>query len=162
VKLAVAAWPVPARVITQAAGKNAAFRSARAALVKSGTGTLELAIAGVPMVAAYKVSAVEYAVAVRLIQAQSIILANLVLGENVVPTFIQHEATAENMAGALLPLLGDTAQRREQLEAFSRLDGIMEIGTAAPSDRAAAIVLEHASRFNQPSTEAVASAQPRA
>ncbi len=162
VKQAVAAWPVPARVVVDMAEKNAAFRNARAALVKSGTGTLELAVAGVPMVAAYKVSPLEYRVGMLMINAQSIILANLVLGENVVPTFIQHEATSQNLADALLPLLGDTAERRAQTQAFSRLDAIMEIGTAAPSDRAAAIVLEQARRLNQPSKEAVASMRPRA
>ena len=63
VRSAVAAWPVPARVVTDRAEKQAAFRQARAALTKSGTSTLELALAGVPMVAAYKVSLLEEAVA---------------------------------------------------------------------------------------------------
>ena len=72
----------------------------------------------------------------------SVILANLVLGENVVPEFLQRHCTPERLAGALLPLLGDTPERRRQVEAFGRLDAIMDIGKAAPSDRAAAIVLD--------------------
>ena len=59
VQAAVASWRVPARVVTEPAEKDAAFRTARAALAKSGTSTLELALAGVPMVAAYKVSLLE-------------------------------------------------------------------------------------------------------
>src|SRR5665647_394862 len=55
VRAAIASWRVPARIVTEPAAKDAAFRNARAALSKSGTSTLELAVAGVPMVAAYKV-----------------------------------------------------------------------------------------------------------
>jgi lipid-A-disaccharide synthase len=125
--------------------KHAAFRKARAALTKSGTVTLELAVAGVPMVAAYKVSAIEATIARRLIQVSSAILANLVVGENVVPEFLQ-TCTGENLAAALLPLLSDTPERRRQIEAFARLDTIMEIGSAVPSERAADIVLAQAER----------------
>ena len=85
VRAAVARWPLPARVVTDAKDKDAAFRSARAALAKSGTSTLELAVAGVPMVAAYKVPLLEELAARLLVNVQSVILANLVLGENVVP-----------------------------------------------------------------------------
>ena len=87
VQAAVAVWRVPARVVTDAGEKDAAFRMARAALAKSGTSTLELALAGVPMVAAYKVPLLEEVVARLLITVPSVILANLVLGENVVPEF---------------------------------------------------------------------------
>jgi lipid-A-disaccharide synthase len=75
-----------------------------------------------------------------------VILANLVLGENVVPEFIQEACTAENLAAALVPLIGDTPERRRQIEAFARLDDIMEIGSRAPAARAADIVLDAARR----------------
>lgn len=141
VKRAVKSWGVRTRVITDQAEKQEAFRTARAALTKSGTSTLELAVAGVPMIAAYKVSLVEELVARLLISVPSVILANLVLGENAVPEFLQRDCTAERLAKALIPLLGDTPERRRQVEAFARLDGIMGIGKAAPSDRAASVVL---------------------
>ena len=141
VREAVAKWPVPARVVTDAAEKHQAFRNARAALTKSGTSTLELALAGVPMVAAYKVSFAEEMVGRLLINVQSYILANLVIGTNVVPQFLQYQCTPEALGAALLPLLADTPERRLQTEAFSRLDRIMNIGGPAPSDRAAALVL---------------------
>jgi lipid-A-disaccharide synthase len=142
VRDAVSAWRVPARVITDHNDKHEAFRTARAALTKSGTSTLELALAGVPMVAAYRVLLVE-AIAARLIlKIPSVILANLVLGENVVPEFLQWHCTPTRLAAALLPLLTDTPERRRQTEAFGRLDGIMEIGRASPSDRSAALVLD--------------------
>ena len=162
VRAAVANWPLPARVVTDANEKDAAFRNARAALVKSGTSTLELAVAGVPMVAAYKVPLLEELAARLLVKVQSVILANLVLGENVVPELLQRDATAERLAAALVPLLGDTPERRRQIDAFGRLDAIMEIGRAAPSDRAAAVVLDCIEPEELPGREAVAFAPPTA
>ncbi|HZP70504.1 MAG TPA: lipid-A-disaccharide synthase [Pseudolabrys sp.] len=140
VRAAVASWPVPGRVVTDQDEKNEAFRTARAALTKSGTSTLELALAGVPMVAAYKVPLIEELAARMLIQVPSVILANLVLGENVVPEFLQRQCTGKTLAAALVPLLRDTPERRNQVEAFNRLGDIMEIGRASPSIRAASIV----------------------
>ena len=141
VRTAVASWRIPTRVVIDVSEKNEAFRTARAALTKSGTSTLELALAGVPMVAAYKVSLTEELAARLLVNVPSVILANLTLGENIVPEFIQWDCTAERLTTALLPLLADTPERRRQIDAFAGLDGILEIGTARPGDRAAALVL---------------------
>ena len=148
-RAATAAWPVRPRIIVEAGEKDAAFRVARAALAKSGTVTLELAVAGVPMVTAYKISALEAFVARRVIRVPSVILANLVLGENVVPEFLQSDCTPDRLAGALVPLLGDTPERRRQVEAFATLDAIMEIGSRTPAARAADIVLRLARRDDQ-------------
>ena len=102
-----------------------------------------MALAGVPMVTAYKVSGLEYVLVGRGIRRRltSVILANLVLGENVVPQFLQEECTPQHLAEGLVPLFADTAERQRQIEAFARLDEIMEIGTSAPAARAADIVL---------------------
>ena len=162
VRAAVAAWPVQARVVIDAAEKDATYRTARAALSKSGTSTLELAFSGIPMVASYKVSFLEAVVGRLAIKGQSVILANLVLGKNVVPEFLQRECTPERLATALVPLLTDTPERRRQIEAFGRLDAIMDLGQAAPSDRAATIVLDCAGALNQTERETVASAPPSA
>jgi len=162
VHAAIASWRVPARIVTEGAAKDAAFRNARAALSKSGTSTLELAVAGVPMVAAYKVSLLEELIGRAFIRVQSYILANLVLGENAVPEFLQRFCTPESLSGALLPLLSETPERARQLAAFGRLDALMEIGKAAPSDRAAAVVLDCAAALNQPKREAVALIPPTA
>ena len=162
VKTAVASWRVPARVVIEPDEKDAAFRTARAALTKSGTSTLELAVAGVPMVAGYKVPLFEEAIGRMLIKVDSVILANLVLGENVVPQFLQRDFTPLRLAAALTPLLSDTPERRRQLTAFARLDTIMAIGKAVPSDRAAALVLDCAGARGQPERETVASDPPTA
>ncbi len=143
---ATSTWPIRPRIVVEAADKQAALRVARAALAKSGTTTLELAVAGVPMVAAYKVAALEAWVIRRLVRVPSYILANLVLGQNVVPELVQEECTPQLLAEALAPLLGDTPERRRQVEAFATLDAIMEIGSRAPAARAADIVLGLARR----------------
>jgi lipid-A-disaccharide synthase len=145
-KRAVAAWPVPVRVVSTQDDKDAAFRTARAALVKSGTGTLELAISGVPMVVGYRVGGLEGVLVRPFISVGTVVLANLVLSENVVPEFLQADATAEKLAAATLDVLRDGPQRRRQLDAFNRLDEVMEIKTARPSERAADIVLALARR----------------
>ncbi len=145
VEQGTASWRIRPRIVVGVDEKNAAFRIARAALAKSGTVTLELAIAGIPMVTAYKTSRLEAAVARRVLRVTSVILANLVLGENVVPEFLQEDCAPEKLAGALTPLLSDTPARRQQVEAFARLDAIMQIGTARPAERAADIVLDVAS-----------------
>lgn len=149
VKTEVASWRIPARVVTDPTEKDAVFRTARAALTKSGTSTLELAVAGIPMVAAYKVPLFEEAIARLFLKVESIILANLVLGKNVVPEFLQRDFRPERLADALVPLLTDTPERRRQVEAFGRLDSIMGIGQGAPSGRAATLVLDCAHALNQ-------------
>jgi lipid-A-disaccharide synthase len=138
---AVRNWPVQPRIVVGDQDKKAAFRVARAAFAKSGTVTLELAIAGVPMVAAYKAGAVETWIAQRVVNASSVILANLVVGDNVVPEFIQQDCTPEKLVPALRDVLADTPLRRRQVEAFAKLDAIMSTGDQSPSARAADIVL---------------------
>jgi lipid-A-disaccharide synthase len=148
IREASAQWALRPRIVVEKADRQAAFRIATAALAKSGTVTLELALSGVPMIAAYKVSAIEYIAVGRgiLKRIPSIILTNLLLGEKVVPELLQQNCTAENLATALRPLLRDTPERRRQIEAFARLDSIMEVGSSAPAVRAADIVLVEARR----------------
>lgn len=148
VREGVAGWPIQPRVVSEAAEKWAAFRSARVALAASGTVTLELALAGVPTVAAYRLSLIEELVfrAARTPEISTAILANLVIGEKVVPEFLQRDCTAENLAQALVPLLSNTPQRQWQEDAFRKLDSIMGIGTMPPSGKAAAVVLDAARR----------------
>lgn len=138
-----AAWPVRPRIVVDPADKDAAYRSARAALAASGTVTLELAFAGVPTVAAYRIPAWEGAL-FRLLASRyidTVILANLVLGENVVPELLQGDCTADRLAAALIPLIADTPARRRQERAFARIDAVMQVGSGAPSRRAAHAIL---------------------
>src|SRR5204863_10071438 len=114
VMAAVKVWKVQPRVVIGEQEKRAAFRIAHAALAKSGTVTLELALAGVPMVTAYRTGAMEAFILQRAIKVNSVILANLVVGENVVPEFLQENCRSERLVPALRDVIGDTALRRKQ------------------------------------------------
>jgi lipid-A-disaccharide synthase len=139
IETATRSWPVRPRIVHGEAEKYAAFRRAHAALAASGTVTLELALSGVPMVVGYKVSKLEEQLK-HFISVPTIVLANLILGENVVPEFIQQDCTPDKLAAALRPLLEDSPDRRRQLAAFARMDDLMEPGNESPSERAARIV----------------------
>jgi lipid-A-disaccharide synthase len=151
VREGVANWPVQPRIVIGEQEKRAAFRIAHAALAKSGTVTLELALAGVPMVTAYRTGAIEAWMLMRAINVSSVILANLVVGENVVPEFLQRDCTPEKLSGALRDVLEESALRRRQVDAFARLDAIMSTGDATPSTLAADIVLAAMQKSRRPS-----------
>ena len=150
VREGAASWPVQPRIVIGEQEKRAAFRIARAALAKSGTVTLELALAGVPMVTAYRTGAIEAWIMLRAINVKSVILANLVVGENVVPEFLQQDCTPQNLSRALRDVLEESPLRRRQIEAFAKLDGIMSTGNATPSVRAADIVLAAMAKSKRP------------
>jgi lipid-A-disaccharide synthase len=145
---ATISWPLRPRILLAEAEKSAAFRRARAALAASGTVTLELALARVPHVAAYRVPALEAQLLRTLmkvhprIAVHSVILANLLAGEYAVPEFLQGRCTAAEIAPALLPLLDDTPTRTRQLDAFARIEEVVAVAGASPSARAAQAVLD--------------------
>ncbi|UMY17738.1 lipid-A-disaccharide synthase [Methylobacterium organophilum] len=136
------AWERAPRIVHGEAAKLAAFRRGRAALAASGTVTLELALSGMPMVVGYKVSRIEEVVARRLIQVPTIVLPNLILGENAMPEFVQAECEPGRLVQALLPLLTTGPARNAQVRALARLDDRMRLpGDEEPSRAAARIVL---------------------
>lgn len=130
-------WRVKPEIVTGETAKLAAFREARAALAASGTVTLELALAQVPTVAAYRGAAWEAALARRLIKLPSVILPNLIIGESVVPEFIQDEASPQALAGALLAAIAEGAARQRQLDGFASVEQNMR--SAGPSPAANAV-----------------------
>lgn len=106
---------------------DALLAHADAALVKSGTGTLQAALAGTPLVVAYRTSPLTFALARHLVRVPHVGLVNLVAGERAAPELIQHEATPEALAAALLPLLepGSTARARAR-DALGRVRSILD------------------------------------
>jgi lipid-A-disaccharide synthase len=150
VRTHVAGWSVPPRIVVGQDAKWAAFRVARAALAASGTVTLELALAAIPTIVAYKASMLTELIYRTLVRVPTIVLANLVLGEQVMPEFIQRQANPDQLSAGLMRLIGDTAERQRQLAAFARLDTEMGIGSARPSEAAAEVVLEVARRGRRP------------
>jgi lipid-A-disaccharide synthase len=135
-------WPVKPRLVHGEAYKYETFRRARAALAASGTVTLELALARVPSVVAYKVSKAEEFIARRLVVAPSIVLPNLILGENVYPEFIQDDCAPQNLADATMTLFADGPARAAQLAGLAAIAERMRLPQGrAPSDLAAETAL---------------------
>jgi lipid-A-disaccharide synthase len=140
IRARVAGWPVKPRIVTTEAEKYAAFRGARAALAASGTVTLELALAGVPLCVAYKVFWLESFLK-YLINVHSIVLPNLILGENVVPEHLQQACTPQNLADSVIKLLRGGRERDRQVAAFPSIVAKMQSnGGRAPSSMAADVV----------------------
>jgi lipid-A-disaccharide synthase len=134
-------WPLRPHFVEGESDKFKAFRLARAALAASGTVTLELALAGTPMVVGYKVDVIAGSIRF-LLRVPSVVLANLVLEENAFPEFLQERCTPELMAGALLPLLApESPERAAQLAALAKIPAKMLLNGTTPSERAAETAL---------------------
>ena len=137
------AWPMPRHFIEGTEAKFAAFRLARAALAASGTVTLELGIAGTPMVVCYLVDGI--AARLRfLLKVQSVVLANLVLERNAFPELLQEDCNATQLSDALKDLIEETPARAAQLQALKELAVKMAPGSASASSRSADVILSYA------------------
>jgi lipid-A-disaccharide synthase len=126
---------------TSRAERRAAFAAADAALVASGTITLEMAAAHTPHVAAYRTSAITAAIVRRLLRVDTANLVNLVAGGRPVPEFIQERCEPGPIAGALDPLLQGGPARRAQLAAYRATLAALGRHGEAPAFRAARSVL---------------------
>jgi lipid-A-disaccharide synthase len=144
VEKASAAWRVRPHVIEGEDDKFRAFKLATVALAASGTVTLELSLAGTPMVVGYRVDGLAKHLRF-LVKTPSIVLANLVAGETTFPEFIQEACNGPMLAAALTPLLErDSPERRKQLATLAKIPAQMQLADGTPSDAAAAIVLRYA------------------
>ncbi|WP_346896557.1 lipid-A-disaccharide synthase [uncultured Roseibium sp.] len=144
----VADWPLKPEIVIGEDAKHAAFRRAHAALAASGTVSLELALAGVPMAICYKLDwfyrrLKDLNKVIQIVSATSMVLPNIILGRNVVPEFLDEEVNADRLEQVVADLLTDSEVRRVQIEAFRDLDHLMRL----PDDRcqsaaAADVVME--------------------
>ena len=141
VEAEVAQWPVPVTVVKGRAARYDAFAASQVALAASGTVALELALARLPMVIAYRLSPITAFLARRLIKIKFACLINLLLDRAVVPELLLDDCRPEKLAPALIPLFDSENARTEQLvgaaEALKRLG----LGGESPSHRAAREVL---------------------
>jgi lipid-A-disaccharide synthase len=112
---------------------------ADAALVTSGTATLETALFGVPEVVCYLGSPISYAIAKRIIKIKYISLVNLIMDKQVVEELIQHELSADNIAAALERVLSDTVAIQHIKEDYFQLNQLLKAGGKA-SEKAASII----------------------
>nr|MBA2572325.1 lipid-A-disaccharide synthase [Gemmatimonadota bacterium] len=123
-------------------GAAGLLEHASVVLAKSGTTTLEAALAGTPLVVAYRTSALTYALARRLVKVPHVALANLVAGARVAPELLQDQATPQALAAALVPLFNAASPERAAMDA-----GLSRVRTALGSPGAAARVARIASQL---------------
>ena len=117
------------------------LRAADAAMCKSGTTTLEAAVAGCPLVVAYRTSAITYAAAKRLVRIPHIGLVNVVAGHEVAPEFVQDALVPERVAAVLSELLDPTSARRAAM--VQELERVRaSLGEAGAAERVAAMAIE--------------------
>jgi lipid-A-disaccharide synthase len=141
VREAVRGWPVPPEVILGRQQGLAAMAGADVALAASGTVTLELALLGTPLVAAYRANALTVAVVRHLLRVPYVTLVNLVLDRPAVPELLQERCRPELLAAALDRLLSDPAEAAGQRVAFAELASKLAV-EVPPSERAAAIIAD--------------------
>lgn len=113
------------------------LRAADAGLCKSGTTTLEAAIADCPLIVAYRTGRISFALARRLVKVSNIGLVNVVAGREVAREFIQDDVVPSRMADALMPLLSDTRQRRDVVAGLAEVRG--KLGSPGAANRVAAM-----------------------
>jgi lipid-A-disaccharide synthase len=138
---AVRDWAAPVLVLRGETEKYDAFAASDAALAKSGTVALELALARVPAVITYRLSPLTEALLQRMVKVGHIHLLNLILGRTVVPELIQQDCTPERLAAALEYLLADRAAAAAQIAACQEALRALGLGGVSPGLRAADAVL---------------------
>jgi lipid-A-disaccharide synthase len=115
------------------------FKQCHLVVAASGTVTLQAAIYGMPMVIIYKVSTPSYWLGRAMVRVNNIGLVNLIAGKEIVPEFIQHDACASNIAGAVGKMLDDVAGRREMQRQLVKIRDVL--GGVGASRRVADIAL---------------------
>ena len=134
-------YPDAGPIRVQNGNPLAVFAAADAGLCKSGTTTLEAALADLPMVIAYRVHPVSFAIAIRVLHVRHVGLVNLIAERDVAPEFLQDAATAANLAEAVLPLLDPESEAARRQRAGLAL--VRErLGPPGAADRVASIALE--------------------
>jgi lipid-A-disaccharide synthase len=139
-KAKVAGWAHPVQLIEDEALKYDAMKAATVALACSGTVTTELAMAGCPMVVAYRIGPVTYALLKRLVRTPYITLFNIAAGRAVAPELIQHDCNGPALAKALAERLDDPDLRARQIEAQNAALDVMGRGGGDPSEKAAQVI----------------------
>lgn len=150
-RAAVSGWGVPAICTTGEDEKADAFAAATAALAASGTVSLELARAGVPMVIGYRFNAFTTFLVRRLVTVKWVSLVNLILNREAIPERILGDCTPEKLHAAVTALLDDAAARARQLaDAREAMAALTPPDGQSPSARTAEVVLRVAEEGRRP------------
>lgn len=137
----ISSWPVRTILVEGDQGKYDAFAASEAALAASGTVALELALARLPAVIAYRMHPVTIGLYRRFIRVKYANLVNIMLDRMLVPELLQENCTPEKLDAAVTKLLDDPEARREQREGVAEVARWLGLGGPPPSERAADVVL---------------------
>jgi lipid-A-disaccharide synthase len=141
VRQRTASWPIQPILVADTAEKHDAFAASDAALTKSGTSTLELALANVPMLVTYRLNPISHQIAKRMIKIKYASILNLLLDRPVVPELLQYESRPDRLAGELHRLLTDPDAVAAQRQGFAQALALLRPPAGMPSDCAAEAVL---------------------
>jgi lipid-A-disaccharide synthase len=141
VRQVTAVWPTPPILLADTTAKYDAFAAASAALTKSGTSALELALAKVPMVVTYRVHPISYHISKRMFRVKYASIPNLLLDRPLIPELLQTECNPERLAAELHRLLTDPAARDAQRRGFADAMSMLRPPMGSPSECAAEVVL---------------------
>ena len=150
---AVARWPVAVTVTAEREERHAAMAACDTAIAASGTVTLELALARVPMVVAYRFHPLTASVMRRMIRVRYATIVNLILDRPAIPEFLQERCTGSRFAEAALELLRDEGARRMQREAAASAIAALRPAGRSPNTRAAEAILDVVRRRSKARTE---------
>lgn len=136
----VANWPVEPILVEEESDKIAAFSAANAALAASGTATLELGMAGLPSVIAYKMGGLMGALLMRVLRVPSAVIVNLVLDAPVMQEFLEDRCTADLITPAVCDLLQDDGLNAAKRAHLAPLADELGSPGQSPAARAAEII----------------------
>lgn len=142
----VAGWSSRPILVEGDAAKKDAMTAATVALATSGTVSTELALAGAPMIIAYRLGGLSFALTRPLMTARHITLFNIAADDRIAPEFLQDEATPEALAKAVADRLDDPDLRADQIARQTAALELMGRGRPDPSAAAAGVVLDVAGR----------------
>ena len=134
-------WLIKPIVVHDVATRYDAFAAAHAALTKSGTSTLELAMAGVPMAVTYRVNPISAMLARRLIKVKHVAMINLLAGGELVPELLQQDCTPTKLSETLHRLITTPQAAAAQRAGFAAALATLHAPIGTPSAAAAARVL---------------------
>ena len=140
VRARVAGWPIQPILVEDESDKIAAFSAANAALAASGTATLELGMAGLPSVVAYKMGGMMGALLMRVLRVPSAVIVNLVLDAPVMQEFLEDRCTADLITPAVNALLQDDALNSEKRAQLLPLADVLGGAGQSPASRVAEII----------------------
>ena len=148
VKDMVATSGLPMIVVEGVDDRHLAIKASNVAMAASGTVALELAIASVPHIIAYRLSPVSIWLARRILKIQFVNLSNILLGREVVPELIQERAVPGNIKAHMVELLRKDALYDRQMEGFDKVKKLLGLGEQTPSENAADVIINLAKKIN--------------